>query len=114
MARKETVVVDPEKIEWQSVVGGRQLPKGSWAKVLQFDEKTGDIVGLVKMDKGLHEPKHKHPSDEDRLVLEGKLVDDKGNEIRKGMYWFTPAGVEHAVDAPESCVLFVHFYGPPW
>jgi len=103
------------KIAWQTIVGGQQLPKGSWAKVLRIDEKTGAMTGLVKVDRGFHEPKHKHPSDEDRMVLEGKLVDEKGNEIKKGMYWFTPAGVEHGpVDAPEGCVLFVHFNGPAW
>jgi len=58
------------------------------------------MTGLVKVDRGFYESKHKHPSDEHRTVLEGKLVDERGNEIEKGMYWFTPEGVEHGpVDA---------------
>ena len=50
-------------------------------------------------------------------VLEGKLVDEKGNEIKKGMYWFVPTGVEHgdpSIDhAPEGCVAFIYFNGLP-
>ena len=112
MARKKMVVVDPEKIEWEPV---EQLQKGAWAKLLSLDEETGAMALLGKFDKGFHEPKHKHPSDCDAIVLEGKLVDEKGNEIKRGMYFFAPAGVEHGpFDAPEGCVLFVYFNGPAW
>ncbi len=116
MARKKMVVVDPEKIEWETVVVKKQLPKGAWAKVLSHDEETGAMAMLAKFDKGFHESKVTHPSDEVGMVLEGKWVDERGNEIKKGMYWFIPAGVEHGctVDAPEGCVVFVYFNGPPW
>lgn len=106
------VVVDPGKIGWERV---EQLPEGAWAKLLSLDEETRAMTMLVKLDKGFHEPRHKHPSDADVTVLEGKLVDGKLGEIKKGMYWFIPAGVEHGPeDAPEGCVLFVHFCGPAW
>jgi len=111
MARKKMVVVDPEKIAWERV---EQLPKGVWVKLLRLDEETGAVTALAKFDKGFHEPKHKHPSDNFGMVLEGRLVDEKGNEIKKGMYLFTPAGVEHAFHAPEGCVLFGYSNGPPW
>ena len=127
MARKKMVVVDPEKIEWETVeralerLGrGREaarapeVVKRAWVKVLSHDEETGAMAVLGKFDKGFHEPKHKHPSDVHFIVLEGKLV-EKGNEIKKGMYCFTPAGVEHGPeDAPEGCVLFVYINGPVW
>lgn len=128
MARKKTVVVDPEKIEWETVeraLGrlGRgpevahapEVVKRALVKVLSHDEETGAIAGFAKFDKGYHESKHTHPSDNFFTVLEGKLVDEKGNEIKKGMYCFTPAGVEHGpFDAPEGCVLFFHLNGPIW
>ena len=114
MARKKMVVVDPEKIEWEPVEHPK-VPKGMWAKLLSHDEETGAMTLLAKFDKGFHEPRHTHPSDADVMVLEGKLVDGKVGEIKKGMYWFIPAGVEHGPeDAPEGCVLFIHFYGPAW
>lgn len=118
------VVVDPQKIEWETVEQfskkldlkqPKHLSKGAWGKVLRHDEETGAVALLGKFDKGFHESKHKHLSDVHVLVLEGKMVDEKGNEIKKGMYWFTPAGGEHSpYDAPESCVLFVYVNGPPW
>jgi quercetin dioxygenase-like cupin family protein len=128
MARKKMVVVDPEKIEWATVeralerLGrGREAArapeavKRAWVKVLSHDEETGAVALLGKFDKGFHEAKHKHPSDCYVMVLEGKLVDGKVGEIKKGMYWFIPAGVEHGPeDAPEGCVLFVYLNGPAW
>jgi len=90
------------------------LPKGLWGELLNLDEETGAMALLDKFDKGFHEPKHTHPSDNFLTVPERKLVDEKGNEIKKGMYVFTPAGVEHVpLDAPEGCVLFAYFNGPP-
>jgi len=124
MVRKKMVIVDPEKIEWEPVeqfskkLGLKQpkhLSKGLWVKLLSHDEETGAMAVLGKFDKGFHESKHTHPSDAHFVVLEGKLVDEKGNEIKRGMYCFTPAGVEHGpYEAPEGCVLFVYLNGPPW
>lgn len=112
MVRKKMVIVDPEKVKWERV---EQLPKGAFAKLLKLDEETGAATVLAKFEKGFHEPRHKHPSDTFAMVLEGKLVGGKEGEIKKGMYWFIPAGVEHGpADAPEGCVLLIHFYGPPW
>jgi len=112
MASKKMVVVDPEKIKWEPV---EQFPKGAWAKVLRIDEETGARVLLAKFDKGFHAPKHTHPSDESGIVLEGKAVDEKGTEIKRGMYFFIPAGVEHGpIDAPDGCVLFIHSSGRRW
>jgi len=106
---KKMVVVDPEKIEWEPV---EQL-KGAWDKVLSLDEETGAMAGLIKLDKSFHEPKHIHPSDYYAIVLEGKVVDEKENKIKRGMYIFIPAGVEHGVlDVPEGCVLFIQRNGP--
>ena len=116
MARKKIVVVDPKKMKWEPVEDPR-CDKRVWAKLLWTDKKTGAVAVLAKFPKGFHEARHKHPSDAHVLVLEGKLVDEKGNEIKKGMYWFVPAGVEHgdrSIDhAPEGCVAFVYFNGPP-
>ncbi len=57
--------------------------------------------------------KHKHPSDCHALVLEGKLVDEKVGEIKKGMYCFFPANVEHGPEELEAgTVLFLYANGP--
>jgi len=106
------VVVDPEKIEWQRV---EQLPKGAWAKLLRLDEETGAVTVLSKFDKGFHEARHKHPCDCFITVLEGEGMVFDGKKVKKGMYFFTPAGVEHGpLNAPEGCVLLIHFYASPW
>ncbi|MDH5778962.1 MAG: DUF4437 domain-containing protein [Candidatus Bathyarchaeota archaeon] len=114
MTTKKMAVVDPEKVEWERVEHPK-APKGMWGKLLSLEEETGAMAVLVKLDKGFHEPKHAHPSDAQVMVLEGKLVDGEVGEIKSGMYWFIPAGVEHGPeDAPDGCVLFIHFNGPAW
>ena len=116
MAREKMVVVDPEKIEWEPVENPEAPCKGMFGKLLSHNKKTGAMTVLAKLDKGFRQPEHTHPVDADIMVLEGKLVDEKGNEITKGMYWFVPAGVGHGdptIDhAPEGCVVFVYFNGP--
>jgi anti-sigma factor ChrR (cupin superfamily) len=123
MARKKMVVVDPEKIEWEPIervlgrVGDRapEAPKGVWVKVLRIDEETGARVLLLKYPKGFHASKHTHHSDESGIVLEGKVVNEKGTEIKRGMHFFIPAGVEHGpMDVPDGCVLFIHSSGRGW
>jgi len=128
MAREKMVVVNPEKMEWETVEqalkrlgrGGEatrapEAVKGAWVKVLSLDEETGAVALLAKFDKGFHESRHTHPSDNCFTVLEGKGVVLEGNELKRGMYVFTPAGVEHGpIDAPEGCVLFAYFNGPAW
>lgn len=115
MVRKEMVVVDPEKIEWEPVENPKAPVKGMWGKLLSLDQETGAMTVLAKLDKGFNGPEHTHPSDAGVMVLEGKLVDGKAGEIKKGMYWFIPAGVEHGPeDSTEGCVLLIRFSGPPW
>lgn len=107
---QNTEVIDPSKISWKPI---EEFPKGAWIKTLHVNDETGAMAAIVKFDKGFREPKHKHPSNHHIIVLDGKLVDDKGNEIKRGMYFFTPAGVEHGpLDAPEDCVFYVYFDGP--
>jgi quercetin dioxygenase-like cupin family protein len=128
MARKRMVVVDSEKIEWETVehalerlargdevTRAPEVVKRAWVKVLNYDEETGAVALLCKFDKGFHESKHAHASDNCFTVLEGKGVVLEGNEIKRGTYIFTPAGVEHGpLEAPEGCVLFAYFNGPAW
>jgi len=123
------VVADPERIEWEiveralgrlagwreAVARAPEVVKKAWLEVLSYDEETGAMAALGKLDRGVHESKHTHPSDCGFMILEGKLVDEKGNEIKKGMYVRVPAGVkEGPYDAPEGCILFVHSNGPLW
>lgn len=111
------VIVDPEKISWEPIeqvverAGAREpvALKGVWIKVLRIDKETGAKVMLLKYPKGFQVPRHTHPSDESGIVLEGKTINEKGTEIKKGMYFFIPAEVEHGpMNAPEGCVLLIH------
>jgi quercetin dioxygenase-like cupin family protein len=117
MASKEMAVVDPEKIKWEPIeqvlgkVGAREseFMKEALIKVLRIDKETGAKVMLLKYPKGFHAPRHTHPSDESGIVLEGRTVNEKGTEIKAGMYFFIPAGVEHGpMNAPDGCVLLIH------
>jgi len=109
---RETVVIDPETIDWQPV---EQLPPGAWIKILSHDKESGAFSALFKFDKGFEEPKHSHPSDHDILILEGKLVDSDGNETKKGMFFYAPAGDDHGpFTAPDGCIFYGYFNGPPF
>ena len=124
MAKKEMVIVNPEKIEWKPIeqyveeMGEHQtkdVPKGVWVKVLSRNEETRAMAVLVKFDKDSHEPKHSHPSDNFFTVIEGNDILLEGNEFKKGMYCFTSAGGEHGpLDVPEGGILFAYFNGPPF
>jgi len=109
-SKKKLVVADPEKMEWGSL---ETLPKGTWVKILMRDEETGAMALIAKTEKGMKVGKHKHPSDCHALVLEGKLVDGEAGEIKKGMYCFFPANVEHGPEEVEAgTVLFLYANGP--
>jgi mannose-6-phosphate isomerase-like protein (cupin superfamily) len=114
MAKKKMVVADSEKMPWKPFEHPK-LPKGTLVKLLRTEDDTGGATLLFKVDKGFHEDKHKHPSDCDWMILEGKMIDKQGNENKRGTYVFVPAGVEHGpYSAPEGAILFLHFYGPAW
>ena len=110
MAIKKMVVAVPAKMEWECL---EQLPKGALVKILMRDEETGAMALIAKTEKSMKEGKHKHPSDCHAFVLEGKLVDEKVGEIKKGMYCFFPANVEHGPEEIDAgTVLFVYANGP--
>ena len=115
VARKKTLVVDPEKIKWEP---SKESP-GSLFKLLWVDKKTGAMAVLAKFSKGFREPKpkHKHPQDRHGIVLKGKWVYEIGRskkEVKRGMYVFLPAGLEHRIiDTPEEGVAFIYFDRPP-
>ncbi len=114
MAKKKMVVVDPEKIEWKPFEHS-ELPEGALAKTWTINKETGAVALLVKFDEGFHETRHTHPSDNFFTFLEGERIVFEGKKVKKGMYFFTPAGVEHGpLDVPEGCVLFAYFNGPVW
>ena len=109
MKSKDLVVADPEKMEWESL---ETLPKGVRAKILMRDEETGAMAVIVKTKRSMKVGKHKHPSDCHTLILEGKLVDGKVGEIKKGIYCFFPANVEHGPKEIEAgTILFLYANG---
>ncbi len=104
------VVADPKKMEWDTL---ETLPKGVVVKMLMHDQETGAMALIAKTDKSMKIDKHKHPSDCHTLVLEGKLFDQKEGEIKKGMYCFFPANVEHGPEEIDAgTILFLFTTGP--
>lgn len=109
MTSKRMVVADPEKLDWKSL---ETLPKGALVKILMRDENTGAMALIAKTDKKIEADRHKHPSDCHALVLEGKLVDQKMGEIKKGMYCFFPANAEHGPEEIDAgTILFLYVNG---
>ncbi|MCW4001931.1 MAG: cupin domain-containing protein [Candidatus Bathyarchaeota archaeon] len=97
-------------MDWKSL---ETLPEGALVKILMRDENTGAMAPIAKTDKKMKAANHKHPSDCHALVLEGKLVDQKVGEIKKGMYRFFPADVEHGPEEVDAGTpLFLYANGP--
>ena len=110
MTIKEIVVADSETIEWDNL---EFLPKEVFVKVLMRDEDTGAMALMVKTEKKLKAAKHKHPSDCQILVFEGKLVDGKVGELTKGTYCFFPANVDHGPEEIDAGTMFFLYANGP-
>jgi quercetin dioxygenase-like cupin family protein len=74
--------------DWQPFMAGVCI------KVLR--EHDGVLSYLLRMDPGATLPAHRHPLDEECVVLEGRLRVGTGTEIGPGGYHLAHAGALHA------------------
>ncbi len=74
--------------EWQPFTPGIRL------KVLR--ERDGVMSYLLRLEPGARLPPHRHPSDEECVVLEGVLQVGTGIEVHAGGYHVAHQGALHA------------------
>ena len=90
---------------------GKAIPGLSWLP-LDFDEAKGSGLYLVRFAPGARLLPHEHVFGEAFIVLEGRLIDSDGRELKAGEFVRYQPGSEHYSSAPEGCLLAVNIRGP--
>lgn len=86
--------IDADEGDWQPFLDGVQL------KVLR--EHEGVLSYLLKLAPGASLPPHRHPLDEECVVLEGRLRVGSRVEIGPGGYHLAHRGALHATIATDT------------
>jgi len=98
--------IDVSRYEWDEVAPGIR------AHVLREEPERGYRAVLIWAQPGARMAAHRHLGDEDILVLEGMLRDERG-EYQAGAICRSRAGSVHSEQAgPDGpCICFVAYYG---
>ncbi len=86
--------------EWQAFIDG------VWIKVLY--ERDGMLSYLLRLEPGASLPAHRHPADEECIVLEGSVQIGTRAEIGVGGYHLAHQGALHAsVSSRSGATIFL-------
>ena len=101
--------VDPQQCQWVP-----WAMKGSLFKLLSADSATGRFTLLIKTEKGVAAPNHRHVGAVEAYVLEGNFHynDDPSIHFTTGSYLLEREGAVHQPISPDGAVLFAVFHGP--
>jgi 2,4'-dihydroxyacetophenone dioxygenase len=99
----------PEQLRWMP-----WAMKGAYFKLLSADEASGRFTLLIRLDKGISAPMHRHVRAVEGLVLEGGFhySDDPDRRFTAGCYLHEHDGAVHQPVSPEGAVMFAVFHGP--
>lgn len=94
------VTIDAQAGAWQPFLDGVAI------KVLR--EHAGVLSYLLRLDPGAVLPPHRHPLDEECVVLQGSLRVGSSTEIGPGGYHLAYGGALHAtISAPTGATVFL-------
>jgi anti-sigma factor ChrR (cupin superfamily) len=88
--------------------------KGAYFKLLSADPSSGRFTLMIKLEKGVAAPAHRHLGAVEGLVLEGGFHyrDDPSLCFTAGSYLLEKSGAAHQPLSPEGAVMFAVFHGP--
>jgi anti-sigma factor ChrR (cupin superfamily) len=88
--------------------------KGAYFKLLNADAETGRYTLLIKLDRAIAAPMHRHVCAVEGLVLEGGFHyrDDPNRRFTAGCYLHEDDGAVHQPVSPEGAIMFAVFHGP--
>lgn len=88
--------------------------KGAYFKLLNADPASGRFTLLIKLDKGIAGPMHRHVRAVEGLVLEGGFhyLDDPDRSFPAGCYLHEADGAVHQPVSPTGAIMFAVFHGP--
>jgi quercetin dioxygenase-like cupin family protein len=99
------VTIDEHDGEWQAFLEGVTI------KVLR--EHAGMLSYLLRLQPGAVLPPHRHPHDEECIVLEGRLRVGSKLEIGPGGYHLAHAGALHAsITTATGATIFLRGTAP--
>ncbi len=115
-AMPDHVVLTPDQVKW----GPSDFPGLSMAVMQGDPSKAGDEFTVwLKAPAGFKFAPHWHPTDENVVVLEGKLglgmgdtMDDSGPEAGPGTYARVAKEAHHFAWSKEGAVIAVYGIGP--
>jgi anti-sigma factor ChrR (cupin superfamily) len=87
---------------------------GSQFKLLSADPKSGRFSLMIKFEKGVLAPNHRHVGAVEGYILEGGFHyhDDPSKRFTAGSYLLENDGAVHQPVSPEGAVMFAVFHGP--
>ena len=99
---------DPGKMDWVP-----WAMSGAYFKLLHADPGAGRFSLMIKIDKGVTAPAHRHVGSVEGIVLEGGFHYHDQPEIRftAGTYLFEDDGAVHQPVSPQGAVMFAVFHG---
>lgn len=94
------LTIDAHDGDWQPFLDGVRI------KVLR--EQAGVLSYLLQLQPGATLPPHRHPQDEECLVLEGRLQVGRSIELGPGGYHLAHQGALHAtISTPTGATIFL-------
>jgi 2,4'-dihydroxyacetophenone dioxygenase len=109
-AAHETLIAClPDQLPW--------LPwamKGAYFKLLSADAASGRFTLLIRLEKGIVAPLHRHLGAVEGMILEGGFhyQDDPSLRFTAGSYLLEKAGAVHQPVSPDGALMFAVFHGP--
>ena len=106
LAQAPTPPLDLGAYAWVEIAPGVRV------HVLEDDPQRGVRACLVWAQPGSRHPRHRHLGDENILVLQGRVRDERGT-YGPGQVCRSRAGSIHSQEAlaGEDCVCYVVYYG---
>ncbi len=91
----------------------RELAPGLTTRVFPGEAAMLSVVTIAPFAAGTL---HSHPEEQWGVLLEGSAVRIQGGEeiaVKKGDFWRTPGGVEHAIRAGAEGAKVLDIFAPP-
>jgi 2,4'-dihydroxyacetophenone dioxygenase len=88
--------------------------QGSHFKLLHADPESGRFTLLIKFDKDVAAPLHRHIGAVEGYMLEGSFYyhDNPDIVFTPGSYLYENEGAVHRPISPEGGIMFAVFHGP--
>lgn len=108
-AHATLLACNPQQLRW--------LPwamEGAHFKLLSADSDSGRFALMIKLDKGVVVPPHRHVGAVEGFILDGGFhyADEPQIRFTAGTYLLERGGAVHQPVSPEGALMFAVFHGP--